>query len=82
MAEVFDRTGQWLIQLPLLAQVSVLCAVLLVVGGVVAFVLVGAIDVVSGRLWQWSSRWQERSREPRLRRQEPSRVRGKADSDG
>ena len=63
MAEAFDRVGQWLIQLPLLAQVSVLCAVLLVVGGFVAFVLVGAIDVVSGRLWQWSSRWKARSQE-------------------
>lgn len=74
MAEVFDRTGQWLIQLPLLAQVSVLCAVLLVVGGVVAFVLVGAIDVVSGRLWQWSSRWRARS-------QAGSQERRKADSE-
>ncbi|KAA9289902.1 hypothetical protein ACOJA0_06995 [Corynebacterium amycolatum] len=61
MAEAFDRVGQWLIQLPLLAQVSVLCAVLLVVGGFVAFVLVGAIDVVSGRLWQRSVRRRERS---------------------
>ena len=61
MAEAFDRVGQWLIQLPLLAQVSVLCAVLLVVGGFVAFVLVGAIDVVSGRLWQRSFRRRERS---------------------
>lgn len=65
MAEAFDRVGQWLIQLPLLAQVSVLCAVLLVVGGFVAFVLVGAIDVVSGRLWQRSMRWRERSQERR-----------------
>ena len=47
MAEAFDRVGQWLIQLPLLAQVSALCVVLLVVGGFVAFVLVGAIDVVA-----------------------------------
>ncbi|MGK8361980.1 hypothetical protein [Corynebacterium amycolatum] len=65
MAEAFDRVGQWLIQLPLLAQVSVLCVVLLVVGGFVAFVLVGAIDVVSGRLWQRSMRRRERSRERR-----------------
>lgn len=65
MAEAFDRVGQWLIQLPLLAQVSVLCAVLLVVGGFVAFVLVGAIDVVSGRLWQRSVRRRERSQECR-----------------
>ncbi|MCQ9166789.1 hypothetical protein [Corynebacterium amycolatum] len=65
MAEVFDRVGQWLIQLPLLAQVSVLCVVLLVVGGFVAFVLVGAIDVVSGRLWQRSVRWRECSQERR-----------------
>ena len=65
MAEAFDRVGQWLIQLPLLAQVSVLCVVLLVVGGFVAFVLVGAIDVVSGRLWQRSVRRRERSQERR-----------------
>lgn len=65
MAEAFDRVGQWLIQLPLLAQVSALCVVLLVVGGFVAFVLVGAIDVVSGRLWQWSVRRRERSQERR-----------------
>lgn len=65
MAEAFDRVGQWLIQLPLLAQVSVLCAVLLVVGGFVAFALVGAIDVVSGRLWQRSMRRRERSQERR-----------------
>lgn len=65
MAEAFDRVGQWLIQLPLLAQVSVLCVVLLVVGGFVAFVLVGAIDVVSGRLWQRSVHWRERSQERR-----------------
>lgn len=65
MAEAFDRVGQWLIQLPLLAQVSVLCVVLLVVGGFVAFVLVGAIDVVSGRLWQRLVRRRERSQERR-----------------
>ena len=65
MAEAFDRVGQWLIQLPLLAQVSVLCVVLLVVGGFVAFVLVGAIDVVGGRLWQRSVRRRERSQERR-----------------
>lgn len=65
MAETFDKVGQWLIQLPLLAQVSVLCAVLLVVGGFVAFVLVGAIDVVSGHLWQRSVRRRERSQERR-----------------
>ncbi|OHR24651.1 hypothetical protein HMPREF2787_08910 [Corynebacterium sp. HMSC061H03] len=65
MAEAFDRVGQWLIQLPLLAQVSVLCAVLLVVGGFVAFVLVGAIDVVIGRLWQRSVHRRERSQERR-----------------
>ena len=65
MAEAFDRVGQWLIQLPLLAQVSALCVVLLVVGGFVAFVLVGAIDVVGGRLWQRSVRRRERSQELR-----------------
>lgn len=65
MAETFDRVGQWLIQLPLLAQVSVLCVVLLVVGGFVAFILVGAIDVVSGRLWQRSVHRRERSQERR-----------------
>ena len=65
MAETFDKVGQWLIQLPLLAQVSVLCAVLLVVGGFVAFVLVGAIDVASGRLWRWSMRWRARWKDRR-----------------
>lgn len=50
MAEAFDNVGQWLIQLPLLAQISVLCVVLLLVGGVVAFALVGAVDIVGGRM--------------------------------
>ncbi len=75
MAEAFDRVGQWLIQLPLLAQVSVLCVVLLVVGGFVAFVLVGAIDVVSGRLWQWSVRRRKRSQERRGADSESSPMR-------
>lgn len=60
MADAFDKVGQWLIQLPLLAQITVLTLVLLIVGGFVAFVLVGAIDVVGGRLWQASKRWQRR----------------------
>lgn len=75
MAEAFDRVGQWLIQLPLLAQVSALCVVLLVVGGVVAFVLVGAIDIVSGRLWQRSVRRRERSQERRGAGSESSSMR-------
>nr|WP_120491928.1 hypothetical protein [Corynebacterium lactis] len=55
MARIFDSVGQWLIQLPLLAQVSVLVAVLLVVGGLAAFVFVGAIDIAHGWLWRaWS----------------------------
>ncbi|ALA68597.1 hypothetical protein [Corynebacterium lactis] len=52
MARAFDSVGQWLIQLPLLLQVSVLVAVLLIVGGLAAFALVGVIDIAHGRLWR------------------------------
>lgn len=62
MAEAIDRVGQWLIQLPLLAQITVLCLALVVIGGFAAFALVGAIDVAGGRAWQASRRWQRRWR--------------------
>lgn len=49
-----DSAGQWLTQLSVLGQATVLLAFLVPVGGVVAFAFIGLIDVVVGR---FSRRW-------------------------
>lgn len=58
MYEAFEGTvdsiGQWLTQLPVFGQTIVLLAFLVPVAGAVAFVFIGLIDIVVGRI---SGRW-------------------------
>ncbi|APT91082.1 hypothetical protein CSPHI_08655 [Corynebacterium sphenisci DSM 44792] len=57
MGELIDGVGQWLTQLPVIGQTAVLLAVLLPVGGLAAFALIGVIDIVVGRLFgRWGGR--------------------------
>ncbi|MEJ5920170.1 MULTISPECIES: hypothetical protein [unclassified Corynebacterium] len=51
MNEVVDAVGQWLTQLSVLGQVTVMLLILLPVGGFVAFLFVGLIDTVFGRVF-------------------------------
>lgn len=60
-----DAFGQWLTQLPVIAQTVVLLGLLVPLGGLVAFAFIGVIDIVVGRV---SRRWAARpAREARPR---------------
>ena len=50
MGNALDAVGQWLTQLSVLGQVAVLLALLLPLGGLAAFLLIGLIDFVGGRI--------------------------------
>ncbi|WP_295626951.1 hypothetical protein [uncultured Corynebacterium sp.] len=52
-----DAFGQWLTQLPVVGQTIVLLAILVPLGGVIAFGFIGLIDIVVGRV---SGRWAKR----------------------
>ncbi|MBV7295763.1 hypothetical protein KRX51_07525 [Corynebacterium sp. TAE3-ERU12] len=63
MSEFIDVIGQWLIQLPVIWQTVVLLAAVLIPGGAAAFALIGAIDVVVGRVFgRWGRRHTGRDR--------------------